>query len=155
VLRLDQERRLDLDSLEAARVVDRVRPLLDRAQGVVLSDYGKGVITAEVLDALLPEIRSRSLPVCADPKERHVALYREVSTLTPNVHEAGEVVGLRVRDEESLHRVAWEILRITGARSLLITRGKEGMSLFEPPAGVTHLPTVAREVFDVTGAGDT
>lgn len=155
VLRLDQEKRMDLDSAEAARLIDSTLPLLDRVQGVVISDYGKGVITAEVLAALLPEINRRGLPVCVDPKERHVALYRGVSTLTPNTAEAGEVVGTRIRDEASLHRVAGEILKITGARSVLITRGKEGMSLFEPGGSVTHLPAVAREVYDVTGAGDT
>ncbi len=155
VLRLDQEKRLDLDSGEAARLIDATLPLLDRVQGVVISDYGKGVITAEVLAALLPEMNRRSLPVCVDPKERHVALYRGVSTLTPNTGEAGEVVGIRIRDEAGLYRVAEEILKITAARSVLITRGKEGMSLFEPGGAVTHLATVAREVYDVTGAGDT
>jgi D-beta-D-heptose 7-phosphate kinase/D-beta-D-heptose 1-phosphate adenosyltransferase len=90
-----------------------------------------------------------------DPKERHVALYREVSTLTPNTAEAGEVAGTRVRDEDSLLKVGWEIQRLTGSRSVLITRGKDGMSLFEPPSRVTHLPAVARQVYDVTGAGDT
>jgi D-glycero-beta-D-manno-heptose-7-phosphate kinase len=155
VLRLDQERRLDLDPAEAARLIDTVRGVLDRVQGVVLSDYGKGVITAEVLEALLPLFHQRGIPVCVDPKERHVALYRQVSTLTPNTAEAGGVVGTRVRDEETLHQVGWEIQRITGARSVLITRGRDGMSLFEPPSKVTHLPAVARQVYDVTGAGDT
>lgn len=155
VLRLDQERRLDLDSREAARLIDGIRPLLERAQGVVLSDYGKGVVTAEVLEGLLPLIRERGLPVCVDPKERHVRLYQGVSTLTPNTAEAGEVAGVRVHDPESLLRAGWEIQRVTGARSVLVTRGKDGMSLFEPPSKVTHLPAVAREVYDVTGAGDT
>jgi D-beta-D-heptose 7-phosphate kinase/D-beta-D-heptose 1-phosphate adenosyltransferase len=78
-----------------------------------------------------------------------------VSTLTPNTQEAGDVVGRTIRDAEGLERAAWEILQVTGARSVLITRGKDGMSLFEPPDRVTHLPAVAREVYDVTGAGDT
>ncbi|HVP39263.1 MAG TPA: D-glycero-beta-D-manno-heptose-7-phosphate kinase [Candidatus Saccharimonadales bacterium] len=155
VLRLDQEKRLDLEPAEAAQLIETARALLDRVQGVVVSDYGKGVVTAQVLEALLPEMRSRGLPVCVDPKERHVSLYRGVSTLTPNTSEAGEVVGTRVRDEDSLLRVGWAIQRLTEARSVLITRGKDGMALFEPPATVTHLPAVAREVYDVTGAGDT
>ena len=155
VLRVDHERKMDLGPDEEERVIAGVLPLLDKTDAVVISDYGKGMITAGLLARLLPEMERRGLPVCVDPKERHVALYRGVSTLTPNTLEAGEVVGTRIRDAEDLDRVAAEILSLTAARSVLITRGKEGMSLFEPGGKVTHLPTVAREVYDVTGAGDT
>ncbi|HUK62874.1 MAG TPA: PfkB family carbohydrate kinase, partial [Dongiaceae bacterium] len=151
----DQERRLDLDAGEVGRLVDRLKALLDRAQGMVISDYGKGVITAELLAAVLPEAHRRGVPVCVDPKERHVRLYQGVSTLTPNTLEAGEVVDTRIRSEEDLFRVAKDILALTAAKSVLITRGRDGMSLFEPDGTHTHLPTVAREVYDVTGAGDT
>src|SRR6185295_17593795 len=81
--------------------------------------------------------------------------YRDVSILTPNQHEAGYVQGKRVVDETSLHEVGWGLQRRLDAEAVLVTRGADGMSLFERGGRYTYLPTVAREVYDVTGAGDT
>jgi D-beta-D-heptose 7-phosphate kinase/D-beta-D-heptose 1-phosphate adenosyltransferase len=78
-----------------------------------------------------------------------------VTILTPNQHEAGDVQGRRIVDEASLLEVGWGLLQRLEAEAVLVTRGPEGMSLFERGGRTTHLPTVAREVFDVTGAGDT
>ena len=75
--------------------------------------------------------------------------------ITPNHHEAGSFVGLEVKDEKTLLQVGKKLLKILAGGSVLITRGEEGMSLFEPTGEVTHIPTKAREVFDVSGAGDT
>jgi D-beta-D-heptose 7-phosphate kinase/D-beta-D-heptose 1-phosphate adenosyltransferase len=90
-----------------------------------------------------------------DPKESHIEAYRGVSILTPNQHEAGWVQGRRIVDEASLAEVGWGLQRRLEAEAVLVTRGPEGMSLFERGGRYTYLPTVAREVFDVTGAGDT
>ncbi len=93
--------------------------------------------------------------MCVDPKESHIDAYRGVSILTPNQHEAGFVQGVRVTDEASLLEVGWGLQKRLDAEAVLVTRGPQGMSLFERGGRCTHLPTVAREVFDVTGAGDT
>jgi D-beta-D-heptose 7-phosphate kinase/D-beta-D-heptose 1-phosphate adenosyltransferase len=90
-----------------------------------------------------------------DPKESHFDAYRKVSVITPNVHEAGRAFGRRIVDDESLMAVGWGLRERLDAEAVLITRGAQGMSLFERGGRYTYLPTVAREVFDVTGAGDT
>src|SRR5262249_55383835 len=98
---------------------------------------------------------SRGIPVCVDPKESHIDSYRGVTILTPNQHEAGYVQGRRIVDEASLLEVGWGLQKRLDADAVLVTRGPDGMSLFERGGRYTALPTVAREVFDVTGAGDT
>jgi D-beta-D-heptose 7-phosphate kinase/D-beta-D-heptose 1-phosphate adenosyltransferase len=113
------------------------------------------VIHPRTLEAALGIARQRRMPVCVDPKESHIDHYRGVSILTPNQHEAGWVQGRRITDEASLAAVGWELQRRLDAEAVLVTRGADGMSLFERGGRYTALPTVAREVFDVTGAGDT
>jgi D-beta-D-heptose 7-phosphate kinase/D-beta-D-heptose 1-phosphate adenosyltransferase len=90
-----------------------------------------------------------------DPKESHIDHYRGVSILTPNQNEAGWAQGRRVVDEASLMEVGWGLQRRLDADAVLVTRGANGMSLFERGGRYTPMPTVAREVYDVTGAGDT
>ena len=90
-----------------------------------------------------------------DPKESHIDAYRGVSILTPNQHEAGDLQGRRIRDDASLMEVGWGLQKRLDAEAVLVTRGADGMSLFERSGRYTSLPTVAREVYDVTGAGDT
>jgi len=155
VVRADHESRADL----AGEPLDRLLGVLERelpgCQALVVSDYGKGVVQARTLEAALPLARRERVPVCVDPKESHIDAYRGVSILTPNQHEAGWVMGRRVTDEESLMSVGWGLQKRLDVDAALVTRGPEGMSLFERSGRYTHLPTVAREVFDVTGAGDT
>jgi D-beta-D-heptose 7-phosphate kinase/D-beta-D-heptose 1-phosphate adenosyltransferase len=134
------------------RVLERELP---KCHGLIVSDYGKGVITRAVLDMAIPTARARGLQVSVDPKESHIEAYKGVSILTPNQLEAGYVMGQRITDETSLMSVGWGLQKRLDAECALITRGPEGMSLFEKTGRYTHLPTVAREVFDVTGAGDT
>src|SRR5262249_61730850 len=111
-----------------------------------------------VLPATLERARGKSkrsrIPVCVDPKESHIDAYREVTVLTPNQSEAGYVQGRRVVDEPSLMDVGWGLQKRLDAGAVLITRGPDGMSLFERGGRYTAIPTVAREVYDVTGAGD-
>jgi D-glycero-beta-D-manno-heptose-7-phosphate kinase len=155
VVRADREARHEFDGAAgegAARVlVDEIA----RADGLIVSDYGKGVITAPALRAALQAAFARDIHVSVDPKESHIDAYSGVSILTPNQHEAGAVMGRRIVDESSLMEVGWGLLKRVDAKALLVTRGPGGMSLFEQGGAYTHLPTVAREVYDVTGAGDT
>jgi D-beta-D-heptose 7-phosphate kinase/D-beta-D-heptose 1-phosphate adenosyltransferase len=120
-----------------------------------VSDYGKGVVIPATLEVALRAARAKGVAVSVDPKESHIDHYRGVSILTPNQHEAGYVQGRRVVDEESLMEVGWGLRERLDVPALLVTRGPDGMSLFEKGGRYTHIPTVAREVFDVTGAGDT
>ncbi len=129
----------------------RIVPTID---GVILSDYGKGIVTENLIRQVVAASVGGQF-VAVDPKVKHFSLYRGVSLVTPNVLEAGQAAGEKVTDDESLERVARRLLELLPGTSLLITRGEQGMSLFEPARESTHIPTVARHVYDVTGAGDT
>ena len=155
VVRADWESRADADGPALDGLLGVLERELPRCHGLVVSDYGKGVITRLVLEKAIGLARARRIPVAVDPKESHIDAYKGVSILTPNQLEAGWVMGQRITDEASLMSVGWGLQKRLDAECALITRGAEGMSLFEKTGRYTHLPTVAREVFDVTGAGDT
>jgi rfaE bifunctional protein kinase chain/domain len=155
VVRADRESRADLSGAALACLLEIVERELPRCEGLVVSDYGKGVIHPGVLVPALGAARQAGYAVSVDPKESHIDAYRGVSILTPNQQEAGWVQGRRVTDEATLMEVGWGLQQRLDAAAVLVTRGAEGMSLFERGGRYTHLPTVAREVYDVTGAGDT
>jgi rfaE bifunctional protein kinase chain/domain len=155
VVRTDRESRADLEGEALARLLDALGDELPGCEAMVVSDYGKGVIHPAPLERALSLARRARIPVCVDPKESHIDHYKGVSLLTPNQHEAGYVMGRRVVDEASLLEVGWGLQKRLDAGAVLVTRGPQGMSLFERGGRLTHLPTVAREVYDVTGAGDT
>src|SRR5262245_63910427 len=155
VVRADREARAEFNGALAEGATRALVHEIERADGLIVSDYGKGVITAAALSTALPAAFRRGIHVSVDPKESHIDAYLGVSILTPNQHEAGGVMGRRIVDDASLMDVGWGLLERVQSKALLITRGPGGMSLFEQGGRHTHLPTVAREVFDVTGAGDT
>ena len=155
VVRFDREARGDLAGAPLATLNALLARELSSCEALVVSDYGKGVVSPATLQAAIPIALAKGLAVSVDPKESHIDHYRGVSILTPNQHEAGWVQGRRIVDEASLMEVGWGLQKRLDADAVLITRGAQGMSLFEKSGRATHLPTVAREVFDVTGAGDT
>ena len=155
VVRADRELRADVDGDALTRVANAIDDELPGCEAMVVSDYGKGVVHPRTLDRALLLARKAKVPVCVDPKESHIDHYKGVSILTPNQHEAGYVMGRRIVDEPSLLEVGWGLQKRLDAGAVLVTRGPQGMSLFERGGRITHLPTAAREVYDVTGAGDT
>jgi len=157
VVRVDYERTHDLSEATQDQVFDFLRAEAPGCGVVIVSDYGKGLVTArfmqrlhQLLDAL--PVRPK---VYVDPKVRNFDLYRGVDILTPNTKEAAEGAGVPLDDRVSVLRAGARIFRKLGCANLLITLGPEGMALFESPDSVLHIPTAARKVFDVTGAGDT
>jgi D-beta-D-heptose 7-phosphate kinase/D-beta-D-heptose 1-phosphate adenosyltransferase len=169
VVRADRESRLDLAGGPLERLLAAIERELPSCEALVVSDYGKGVIHPRVLAMALEAARRTAvaagaragagreggIPVCVDPKESHIDAYRGVSIITPNQHEAGLLQGRRIRDDASLMEVGWGLQKRLDAEAVLVTRGPDGMSLFERGGRYTYLPTEAREVYDVTGAGDT
>lgn len=155
VVRLDREDAARADGKAAARARLFLLANLWSADVVVLSDYGKGVITPPLLSAVAAARRHRPFRLVVDPKRANFPYYRGASLMTPNQKEASEASGIDVRDAASLRRAGEELLRKWDAEAVLITRGEHGMSLFRPGLPPAHFPTVARHVYDVTGAGDT
>jgi D-beta-D-heptose 7-phosphate kinase/D-beta-D-heptose 1-phosphate adenosyltransferase len=155
VVRADREQSDDMPDEVQDEIVTRVRRGLPLCEALILSDYQKGVLTPRVMRSVLSLARRRNVPVLVDPKVRHFPLYRKVRLVTPNQAEAEQVTGIRIRTNADLHAAGKRILAQLGCDAALVTRGEHGMSLFQKDARPVHVPTAAREVFDVTGAGDT
>lgn len=159
VVRTDRESRARITTAIEDRVAESFRGEIEAADAVVVSDYGKGLLTPGLLGHALRAARERGLIVCLDPKMRSFAHYQPVTVITPNNQEASDASGVPIEDEQSLTEAGRKLLASIDTRAVLITRGEEGMALFTgggpDGAHVTHIPTVAREVYDVTGAGDT
>jgi D-glycero-beta-D-manno-heptose-7-phosphate kinase len=155
VCRTDREDRTPISAEIQKRLVASFRAALDGAEALIVSDYAKGLVTPRLMRELLPLAKSKGKVVCIDPKVSNMGVYRPATVITPNSLEAERASGVTIGNTRDLVRAGKKILRQTGAEHLLITRGEAGMALFESDTRVTHIPTVAREVFDVTGAGDT
>jgi len=155
VCRTDREDRSPIPPALHRRVVARFQKMLQSCAAVVVSDYAKGVISPTLLREILPMARASGKIVCVDPKLKDLGLYRPATVITPNTLEAERASGVTISTRQDLVRAGRRILRSLRVEYLLITRGEEGMALFQGASSVTHIPTVAREVFDVTGAGDT
>lgn len=155
VVRADRERRTPLDATVEERVVETLRRLLRASDALVVSDYDKGAVTPNALDAVLTAAEAAGVPVLVDPKIRNFDSYRPATLVTPNHHEALKVTNTEDDTDEGMARAARLIRERLGCRSVLITRGERGMMLLEEDGEPTYVPTAAREVFDVTGAGDT
>ncbi len=154
VARIDMERSDDL----AAAVEDALLAVLDAAAAtagaVVVSDYLKGVVTARVMRHVVATARARGIPVLVDPKVPHMALYAGATLLTPNHHEAESASHLRIRTIDDAQRAARQLRESLRVDGVLVTLGEQGMWLAHGALD-GHLPAIAREVSDVTGAGDT
>jgi len=155
VVRVDREDDSEVEGADADRILACFEAALPSADAVLISDYGKGTLSAGVVDAAVHAARARGLFVAVDPKQTHFHRYRDVSILTPNHHEACFAAGRKVKDQEGLEAIGRMLREQLAAEYLLITRGEQGMSLFSANAKPDHIPTVAQHVFDVTGAGDT
>ncbi|MFN8180161.1 MAG: D-glycero-beta-D-manno-heptose-7-phosphate kinase [bacterium] len=155
VVRVDRESREPLRGELRERFFARVREAMSRVGGVLVSDYGKGVVDLDLMHDVAACARERGIFLAVDPKESHFYQYRHVSIVTPNVHEAARASRVVIRDLASLEEAGRQLLAELEAEAVLITRGPEGMSLFRKDVPTLHIPVMAREVYDVTGAGDT
>jgi D-beta-D-heptose 7-phosphate kinase/D-beta-D-heptose 1-phosphate adenosyltransferase len=155
VVRFDRESRKQIRTESAQKLIDFVSKMRKDIHAIVVSDYAKGVISPQVMKGLRALVADSGIVLGVDPKKSNFALYKGIDVITPNHHEASAFSGIEIVDDESLVRAGKQILRDLKCRSVLITQGKDGMTLFEKKGDPTHIPTVARKVFDVTGAGDT
>jgi rfaE bifunctional protein kinase chain/domain len=154
VVRADRESRKPVSDQVEERIIAALRASLATADAFVVSDYDKGVVTPRILQEILPEVYER-LPVLVDPKMRNFNSYRPATLITPNHHEALRMSNTEDDSDEGLHHAASIIQNKLGCDSVLITRGDRGMMLLEKDGPPAFVKTAAREVYDVTGAGDT
>jgi len=154
VVRFDRESREDIDKVTSRRMLSYVRDCLPNIKGIIISDYCKGVITKRFIPELL-EITDSKRFIAIDPKIGHFGYYKGVNLITPNINEASSGSGIEITDKRSLVMAGRRLMERLHCNAIIITRGEEGMTLFEDNGRVTHIPTSAKEVYDVTGAGDT
>ncbi len=155
VVRVDKELKGNFTAEIIKKLVANVEAIIPEVNAVIISDYGKGVINLPVLKRAITLAHKYKIPVTVDPKIEHFMNYKGVTCITPNMKEALE--GMRTVDaptEEDVRELGRRILKKLRSESVLITRSEKGMTLFQQ-GKITHIPTRAREVFDVTGAGDT
>ncbi|MDI6890201.1 MAG: D-glycero-beta-D-manno-heptose-7-phosphate kinase [Thermodesulfovibrionales bacterium] len=154
VVRFDREDKDRIDGKVFSGLLEYIRELIPDHDAVIISDYKKGVVSSELVRGVLKNSMPANIFVSVDPKIGHFHCYKNVSLITPNLAEASVASGIEIKDEKSLINVGRALLRKVSCNAVLITRGEQGMSLFEKDK-VAHIPTVARNVYDVTGAGDT
>ena len=154
IVRADRENRSPLSSALNKSLESVVQEALQSADAMIVSDYDKGVVNRELMQAVLPQARDAGVAVLLDPKVHHADYYHPTTMITPNHQEAELLTGMSISNAEMLETAGRKLLEKFRCEYVLITRGEEGMSLFST-TGSTHLPTFARQVFDVTGAGDT
>ncbi|MBW2595243.1 MAG: D-glycero-beta-D-manno-heptose-7-phosphate kinase [Deltaproteobacteria bacterium] len=155
VVRFDREDKSPVARDSLRGIMEYIESTKDDLGAVIISDYNKGVFSEELIRGIR-EITSQSgIVLCVDPKQSDFSLYRGCDLLTPNHQETERALGVELENSDAITKGGKTLIREFGFKGLLITRGEEGMSLFENNGEITHIPTVAREVFDVTGAGDT
>lgn len=155
MLRLDRESRAPLSASLVAQALKHAQELLPEIDGVVCSDYAKGVCSPNLLTPVFALAQEARRPIMVDPKASDFTVYRGATMIKPNRLEAESASGLRLSTPEALQQAAAVLLQRGQTQALLVTRGQDGMSLFQPSQPPVHIPAQAREVFDVTGAGDT
>ena len=155
VVRADREQRTPVDARTEDRLVDALKRSLKGADALVISDYDKGAVTPRILSEVLPFARAARIPTLVDPKIRNFDAYRPAPVVTPNHHEALRLTNTEDDTDAGRARAARLIRERLGCSSVLITRGERGMMLLEGDGEPVYVGTAAREVYDVTGAGDT
>ena len=155
ILRIDKEDNRPITEETENKIINFTNRILPEMSGVICSDYQKGILTEKVVKNLMHRAQNARKSVIVDPKSSDFSLYKGATVLTPNQKEVERSVPIKVASDEDLGRAAEYLLTLTRAEALLVTRGKDGMTLYRNKEKPVEIATVAKEVFDVTGAGDT
>lgn len=155
VVRVDWEDVERLSREKMNRLIDVVKSRIKTIDALVIEDYGKGVISPYLLKKIIAVARAHKKIITVDPKIEHFSAYRGVTALTPNEKEASAGSGIKIESDSDVDRAGRKLLKKLRSDAVLITLGDKGMKLFQDKRPVVHIPTVAQEVFDVSGAGDT
>jgi D-beta-D-heptose 7-phosphate kinase/D-beta-D-heptose 1-phosphate adenosyltransferase len=170
VVRVDWEHTDALPRELNHKIIRFIQKNIDDFDAIIIEDYGKGVINMYLLEELIALAHTHKKVITVDPKEEHFQYYRGVTSITPNRKELENAIrNLKIKDtanrfkinndklftDKDIDAAAWQILEYLELDSILVTLGECGMQLFEKDGRLTHIPTVAQEVFDVSGAGDT
>lgn len=154
ICRLDREDKTPITNEELEILFSKIETIIPIMDGIIISDYDKGVVVPELISRILNITKQYSIPVFVDPQVSHFRYYQNVFIVTPNHYEAGRFLGRKIVTDKEVEEGGREILERLHCNFVLITRGDKGMSLISSDKTL-HIGASAREVFDVTGAGDT
>ena len=155
IVRVDREVRNPIKPESRKRMLKALKEIIPETDLVLISDYAKGVISPELNQELFQSARKFGKKILVDPKLANLQSYRGANIITPNHIEAGQIARFEVETDEEVEKAGKIILEELGMEAVLITRGERGISLIEKDKSPKHIPAEAREVYDVTGAGDT
>ncbi len=155
VVRYDREVVRAVHPENLKEILSLLEERMDELDAVLISDYGKGVVCKPLVEGVRSLALGAGKILAVDPKVKNIPLFQQATIITPNHYEAAEAAGRWIQNVEDLLAVGRTLLERLQAKSVLITRGEKGMTLFQQNGEVTNIPTMAKEVFDVTGAGDT
>ncbi|HHM02750.1 MAG TPA: D-glycero-beta-D-manno-heptose-7-phosphate kinase [Caldithrix abyssi] len=156
LVRVDKEVTTAADAAESAALQKALAGCLQKADALIMEDYNKGVLTPEIIKFAIKEAAKHGVPVMVDPKFNSFMDYRHVTVFKPNIIETAQALAVELPNEnEAVEKAGRALLSKLEADSVLITRGARGLSLFEKDGTMLHIPTRARQVADVSGAGDT
>jgi D-beta-D-heptose 7-phosphate kinase/D-beta-D-heptose 1-phosphate adenosyltransferase len=154
LLRMDKENSDYVDSEIEEKIIDKIKTLLSSVDAVVISDYAKGVITEKLMENVRKYCIETKKPVIVDGKPVHKLWFKDLTIITPNTNEAIEMSGIVIKKDDDVVSVGKRLMEELNT-NVLITRGEKGMTLFDKEGKISDIPTKAREVYDVSGAGDT
>jgi D-beta-D-heptose 7-phosphate kinase/D-beta-D-heptose 1-phosphate adenosyltransferase len=154
VVRFDREDKKYVDGKILKGILKYINSVILNYDAVIVSDYKKGMISPELVKDIVKKTKPKGTFIAVDPKVGHFDFYKGVSLITPNVMEASIGSNVEIKDDKTLLKSGKSLMKKLSCKAVLITRGEQGMSLFQKEK-VSHIPTVARKVYDVTGAGDT
>lgn len=155
VVRIDKESKAHIDNHILNNILKYAESKIKEIDAILIEDYGKGVIMPKLLASILSLAKKNKKIITIDPKENHFSFYKQATAITPNKQELEKAEHIKIEDEHSLIKAGFKLLNELKSKCLLVTLGENGMCLFERNKKVTRIPTVAQEVFDVSGAGDT
>ncbi|MEW5798176.1 MAG: D-glycero-beta-D-manno-heptose-7-phosphate kinase [Bacteroidota bacterium] len=155
VVRIDSEEKKDIDDTIQKKVLSILQNSIESIDGIIIEDYNKGVVVQQLIHAVIALAKKYNKVITVDPKFNNFFEYKNVSVFKPNIKETEEALGKKLRSEDNVLSAGKLLLERLQADNVLLTRSEKGMSLFEKNGAVTHIPTRAREVADVSGAGDT
>jgi len=155
IVRLDQEKKEYINSSIEQKILSYVKQNADQFNAIILQDYNKGVLTPYLIDELIDIARSKNIIINVDPKFNNFFRYKDVTVFKPNRKETEDALGIRITNEQDLSTAGNKLLNELNAKYVLLTLGEAGVSIFRKGEDIIRIPTKARKVADVSGAGDT
>ena len=155
IVRIDQESKDYVNSKTEKKILNFITSNFSELDGIILQDYNKGVLTPKIIKEVLSLAKEKNIIITVDPKFNNFFNYKNVTVFKPNRKETEEAFGIRIKSEEDLENAGNRLLEKLNAKYVLLTLGEQGMAIFEKNKDIIKIPTKARKVADVSGAGDT